>query len=250
MKRLTVQRYMAIQSCLNYLLCSNMTFTAASIRASQGQGRKGAYAQSIRGLIRTYIDTGDLPVDRYGWWNVSALEDEDVASEIRLHCLRVGKYVTAADIVEFLNDPSVQARLGLRKSITVRTAQRWMHRSGYKWGKGPKGQYFEGHEREDVVAYRQTNYIPTWKGFEDRMAVYTLDGTTIDLERTPKLRPGEKQVIVWFHDESTFYAHDRRLIRWVYLGEHPTISPKGEGNSVMIGNYVCAELGWMQGKDG
>ncbi|KAF8593423.1 hypothetical protein BDV93DRAFT_409205, partial [Ceratobasidium sp. AG-I] len=74
--------------------------------------------------------------------------------EIRLHCLHIGKYVTAAHIVEFLNDPVVHKRLGLKRIISVRTAQRWLHRSGYKWGREPKGQYFDGHEREDVVAYR------------------------------------------------------------------------------------------------
>jgi hypothetical protein len=116
----------------------------------------------------------------------------------------------------------------------VRTAERRLHRAGYAWGKAPQGQYFNGHEREDVVSYRQTNYIDAWKKLESRMAVYTSDGMKMDLERTVPLQPGEKQVVAWFHDESTFYAHDRQLIHWVYVGEHPDISPKGEGNSVMI----------------
>ncbi|KAF8594080.1 hypothetical protein BDV93DRAFT_535125 [Ceratobasidium sp. AG-I] len=213
-------------------------------------GRKKSSGRSIRRWIRIYIEEGDLPVNHYGWWNVSILEDEDVTAEIRLHCAHIGKYVTAAHIVEFLDDPSVRARLGLQKSITVRTAERWLHRSGYKWGKAWKGQYFEGHEREDVVAYRQTKYIPAWKKLESRMAIYTPDGEVIDLLRTLPLDEGVKPVVVWFHDESTFFAHDRRLIRWVYVGEHPTLAAKGEGNSVMVARFVCAERGWMRGRDG
>ncbi|KAF8595860.1 hypothetical protein BDV93DRAFT_427219, partial [Ceratobasidium sp. AG-I] len=207
-------------------------------------------ARSIRRWIRVYIEKGDLPVSRYGWWNVSSLEDEDVATEIRLHCMRIGKYVTAAHLVDFLNDPDVRERLGLQKSITVRTAERWMHRSGYKWGKEPKGQYFEGHEREDVVAYRQTKYIPAWKQYEGYMTKYTHEGLEVNPNWSLELGVGVKQVIVWFHDESTFYAHDRRLVRWVFIGDHPTPFQKGEGSSLMVANYVSAEKGWLRGKDG
>ncbi|KAG9103638.1 hypothetical protein FRC06_009142, partial [Ceratobasidium sp. 370] len=239
-----------MQACLVYYLGSNVTFTKASMWAAIGQKRGGAYTWSIRGWIHVYIDKGDLPIDWYGWWNVPALEDEDITAEIRLHCLHVGKYITAVHIVEFLNDPDVHKRLGLRRSISVRTAERWLHRSGYKWGREPKGQYYDGHEREDVVAYRQTKYIPAWKELESRMVSYTQDGLTLDPEQLLVLRAGEKQVIVWFHDESTFYAHDCQLQRWVFIGEHPIPAQKGEGNSVMIADYVSKEQGWLRGKNG
>ncbi|KAF8598608.1 hypothetical protein BDV93DRAFT_561114 [Ceratobasidium sp. AG-I] len=250
LKRLTIWRYMAIQLCLNYFLKWTMNFTSASVQAAKGQGRTASYAQSIRGWIRTYINTGDLPADHYGWWNVSTLEDEDVSASIRLHCSHVGKYVTAAHVVKFLGNPVVRKRLGLKKAITIRTAERWLRRAGYLWRKEPKGQYFDGHEREDVVTYRQTKHIPAWQDIESRIAKYTKDGLEIDPDQVLVLKAGERPVIVWFHDESTFYAHDRRLVPWVYIGEHPTPSPKGEGNSVMIADFVSMDEGWLRGKEG
>ncbi|KAF8593189.1 hypothetical protein BDV93DRAFT_461689, partial [Ceratobasidium sp. AG-I] len=178
------------------------------------------------------------------------LEDEDIANEIRLHCMHISKYVTAAHLVDFLNNPDVRERLNLQKTITVHTAEHWMHRPGYKWGKEPKGQYFEGHERKDVVAYRQTKYIPTWKTYKSRMAKYTYNGLELNPNWSLELQVGVKQVIVWFHDKSTFYVHNHQLVRWVFIGDHPTPFQKGEGSSIMVANYVSAEKGWLLGKDG
>jgi hypothetical protein len=39
------------------------------------------------------------------------------------------------------------------KSISLRTAQRWLHRNGWRYGRRRNGMYVDGHERDDVVAY-------------------------------------------------------------------------------------------------
>jgi hypothetical protein len=59
-----------------------------------------------------------------------------------------------------------------------------------------------------------------------------------------------RRVIVWFHDESTFYANDRRKVRWVHLSEGAVPKPKGEGASIMVTHFVSADYGWHQSKDG
>ena len=33
---------------------------------------------------------------------------------------------------------------------------------GYRWTKKPSGQYIDGHERADVVYYRQQVFLPAW----------------------------------------------------------------------------------------
>ena len=55
---------------------------------------------------------------------------------------------------------------------------------------------------------------------------------------------------MWFHDESTFYAHDRRQKRWVHKGEKNTPQPKGEGLSLMVADFVSADYGWLRSRDG
>lgn len=43
-------------------------------------------------------------------------------------------------------------------------ARRWMNKMGYHWKKEPKAQYKDGHECEDVVAYRQNVFLPFISG--------------------------------------------------------------------------------------
>ena len=78
----------------------------------------------------------------------------------------------------------------------------------YRWTKNPHGQFVDGHEREDVVAYRQLIFLPFWaRTVEPSMRSWTKD---IEDAR-PYTGPGmpEPHIVVWHHDESTFYANDR-----------------------------------------
>ena len=49
-------------------------------------------------------------------------------------------------------DGSIDKRAGIRS----KTARKWLDRLGYKWKKVRKGAFFDGHERKDVVEYRET----------------------------------------------------------------------------------------------
>jgi hypothetical protein len=59
-----------------------------------------------------------------------------------------------------------------------------------------------------------------------------------------------KPVVFWYHDESTFYANDRRGVSWIHSSETAKPKPKGEGASLMIADFVSAEYGWLQSPDG
>ena len=56
------------------------------------------------------------------------------------------------------SDGNIDRRAGIRS----RTARKWLNRLGYKWKEVQKGVFFDGHEREDVVEYRETflNDVP------------------------------------------------------------------------------------------
>jgi len=45
---------------------------------------------------------------------------------------------------------------------------------------------------------------------------------------------GGRRVIAWFHDESVFYAHDRRKKGWYHKDAGAKPYAKGEGASLMI----------------
>ncbi|PPQ91313.1 hypothetical protein CVT25_006593 [Psilocybe cyanescens] len=62
--------------------------------------------------------------------------------------------------------------------------------------------------------------------------------------------PGCRRIIIWYHDESTFYAHDRRQKRWVHSSETAKPYKKGEGASQMVAKFFSAEYGFLRSPDG
>ena len=230
-------------------ISTNNGWIASSLHVAHAAERGPWLAKQLRIWTRAYINDREcLPFNQYGRWNVSLLEDEDLAQEIHVHLQGIGKYVKAMDIVHFLDTPEMKARLKLKKTISLATAQRWMRVMDYRWTKNPQGQFVDGHEREDVVEYRQLVFLPFWKNMEPSMRSWTKN---IEDAR-PVTGPGMSapHIIVWHHDESTFYANDRRKIRWVHSGETAVPYAKGEGASLMVADFVSADYGWLRSPDG
>lgn len=57
-------------------------------------------------------------------------------------------------------------------------------------------------------------------------------------------------VVIWCHDESTFYANDRCKLGWKYKDATVVPYTKGEGTSQMVADMVSAEYGWLCSPDG
>lgn len=68
-----------------------------------------------------------------------------------------------------------------------------------------------------------------------------------EIRRNP---PGDCPIVIWFHDESTFYVHDHRKTRWVHETEKAVPRAKGEGASLMVVDFISADYGWLQTPDG
>jgi len=78
-------------------------------------------ARNLWEWSRAYIkDPTGLPLNEYGAWNVSLLEDEDLAQEIHLHLQGIGQYVKAW-ICTYLDTPKWKLELKLRKTLEVLT---------------------------------------------------------------------------------------------------------------------------------
>jgi hypothetical protein len=76
-----------------------------------------------------------------------------------------------------------------------------------RWGKAPGGQYVDDHECEDVVEYRQLVFLPFWEKAGPSMRSWTKDIEDARVYGGPGLP--EPHIIVWHHDESSFYANNR-----------------------------------------
>lgn len=137
---------------------------ASSLATAQFQGSSKYRAKNLWKWVKAYC------TDRSAWpvplnpntKRSTPIDDPDISAAIALHLQSIGKYVRAMDIVQYLSNSAVQKNLGIKKAISLATAQRWMKKMGYRWTKKPSGQYIDGHEHADVVYYRQQIFLPAW----------------------------------------------------------------------------------------
>ena len=84
-------------------------------------------------------------------------------------------------------------------------ACRWLHRLGFNRIHHQKGVYFDGHDREDVVVYRE-EFLRMMDDL-DRKSLTCTGNVTI-------FSPGGKPLIRVAHDECTFYANCHQTFFW------------------------------------
>ncbi len=76
-----------------------------------------------------------------------------------------------------------------------------------------KGVYMDGHERPDVVKYRNNVFLPLMVLFERCMAKWRPKGPGL-VRVEPELRPDERWIIAVFQDESCFHANKYKQTVW------------------------------------
>ena len=141
----------------------------------------------------------NLPTAQYGKFTTSTLEDEDIQHDIEIHLQSLGKWIKASNIIAYVDSPEFQARLKVKRSITEKTAQRWMERIGFQWGVEKKDMYVDGHEKPEVVDYQQRSFIPQWREYESAARRWNQDGEEEDdaKQRASVAWPDGKIVVIW-----------------------------------------------------
>jgi hypothetical protein len=56
--------------------------------------------------------------------------------------------------------------------------------------------------------------------------------------------------VIWYHDESIFYAHDRRRKTWYHKDADAIPYKKGDSVSYMVADYFSADFSWLCTADG
>lgn len=128
-------------------------WTHAADQAAHNTGKAhGTYlSRCLQSWSRAYIkDRNAFPLRKQGQ-KFLCIYDESLTADLKLHFQRIEKFVGTQDLVEYLSIPEHQAHHGFTKTISQRTAQRWMNHLGFHWRKEPNGQYCDGHEWEDVI---------------------------------------------------------------------------------------------------
>ncbi len=76
-----------------------------------------------------------------------------------------------------------------------------------------KGVYMDGHERPDIVEYRNDMFLLLMASFERRMAKWRPEGLGL-VRVEPELRPDKRRIIAVFQDESCFHANEYKQTVW------------------------------------
>jgi hypothetical protein len=230
---------------------STLSWTLASDLAAKTVGHGSpTYARKLRRWVIEFERQGmgytSLPLTQHGRFDTRRLLDEDISTKIHEHLLKLRKdrpFFKAEDIVDYIATPEMQVAMGTKATaISTRTAQRWLKGIGWRYGEMSKGMYIDGHERKDVVEYRAW-FLAEYKKLERRMRRYDGDG---NIEKLPDLQEGERVIREVTHDESTFYANDRRKQGYWHPEEGKKPVRKDEGTSIMVADFLTPEIGRLR----
>lgn len=161
---------------------------------------------------------------------ISLISGESLRSDLRKFIAESG-YVkgrpnlTLKDVVSWLKDTR-------DVDVCTSTVSLWLHEMGFSYQQFSKGVYFDGHERDDVVAGSRA-YLATLQSYESRMWTYN----------TPAPDPAIRPLIRIFHDESTFYANADQSFHWTD-GKKQVLKQKSLGQAIMVSDFV-EEVGGM-----
>ena len=242
---------------------------------TMGRGKGGFVERSLLQWVRSWQQSRVIEKSGRGRHSkvVSWLEDEKVAMKVREWIKMKGEEVTSqtlaaafADVLKELEDTEDvenligetlrevqreeldmrEKRVSRKVSIQARTAREWLNRMGYRWKSVSKGVYIDGHEREDVVQYREW-FVKEWFEMQPYVReweeIYDEKGLVTGLKKKEKEnRMGGKygdgrEIVLVTHDESTFSANDGRRSAWMAEGES-ILRPKGGGRGIMVSEFL------------
>ena len=100
--------------------------------------------------------------------------------------------------------PRIQLKVG--KGISISTVRRWLQHEGFRYMQHKKALYYDGHDRPDVVDYRQMVFLPAMEEYRQRLVEFKVGEVETEI-----LKPRnfvERLLVLCSHDESTTQAND------------------------------------------
>ena len=199
---------------------------------------KGRFTDSTRGRY-----------ERFCLFNDESIRLE-VSMWVRQNAHKKGAAnMTASSFCEWVNNdllPSSTLPPYFPRAISVRTATRWLHRLGFRLTSHKKGAYVDGHERDDVIAYRK-DFL---KKLEELRGTHLPPPPCSD-ERAatpPDDADARKNLVLIFHDESIFNTNEGQT--WIWgTGDQPYIQPKTKGAGIMVSDFITQQMGFLRLSD-
>ena len=203
-------------------------------------------ARKIRKWAESFACSQELPQHSQGKHikTKSLIFDEDVASKCKIFLKsQINDAITGLTFAHWIgNHLHIEADLPRPVTISTKTAVRWLHVLGMDYVKYSKGLYFDGHERPDVVSYRE-EFLQRMSQHERFFFKY--EGEDMRTVVSPDLNDGERPRVLVTHDESCFSSHDGKTTIWMDANDRP-LRPKGQGRSIMVSEFLCECHGPMK----
>jgi hypothetical protein len=269
------KRARSIQSCLYMVVNNDRCITDASERAAESQGFAARWGgRMVRQWVQVWIKSRELPKSNRGRHRkvFSLLDDPEVQIELRSY-MRTNKWsMNPQKLSDFTKNkllpdeakkymhhiietempaglkryleremfPRIQMKV--LKGISLRTARRWLHKEGFKYMAHKKGLYFDGHERDDIIDYRQNVFLPQMQEHAKQLVFFEVGNT--EKEGELNLPPDLRKLVLLAHDEMTAQSNDDAKMSWVLDGEQP-LKKKGVGRGLHQSDVICSTKGWL-----
>lgn len=207
---------------------------------AKAAGHGPAWAHTIQKWVLDFVRDGTLPIHCYS--QKAILDNEDILQGIQEQLIEKAKasFIKAEDICEIVASERIQlmfTQLGIHQpSISLSMAHRWLSRLKWRYGKRSNGMYFDGHKRDNVVAYREA-FVHRWAEYETCFQFWDDNGNPLPCHSNSVL------LILVTHDESVFFQNNERKTSWGHNNSAPAPKPKGEGQSLMVSDFLTTEWG-------
>ena len=194
-----------------------------------------------------------------GWKCATILGDGVLAQAIQFALAEEGKnsQVDAKFLVDVILSPVIQLRFqqsGIdRPSISTHTAHPWLAKLGWQYGKQWNGMYIDRHEHEDIMEYR-SKFVERFHQYEQHFHIWDNDGN--ELPRPSGFPVPEAYrasgcfcLVLITHDILVFFQNDQCKYMWHNTGKSTAPRPKGEGQLLMVFDFLTADWGCLHDKD-
>jgi hypothetical protein len=273
---LQAKRARTIQSYLALVVKRGHSSIDASECAAESHGFAPVWGgRQLRSWTRNWVSKRELPQSLAGRHAkvYSLLEDPMVAAELRTY-IRSNKWaVDPGKLTQFSKNTLVpleaekylrnivniemphglkqymelelfpRIHLKVERGISLSTARHWLYREGFRYMSHRKGHYFDGHDRPDVVHYRQEHFLPRMKEYTERLVRYVVGDVEMELN-DPGCNFVEHRLVLCAHDEMTAQSNDATDKYWVFEDQYK-LRKKGVGRGIHRSDVICSTVGHM-----
>lgn len=146
-------------------------------------------ARTVRKWASEFLEFGHISDHKQGSLakRLSVLTNEDVADDVRKFIADQKKESrNVMDVLKYVNEVAIPNAFGIQGAVGHTTLWRYMQFWGYHYRRFSKDIYYDGHERSDVVAYRQA-WAKRMQEYMTKMDVYS--GENVRLDNAYTMRP-------------------------------------------------------------